>query len=59
MVVHWKVVDGFNNRGPHSTSINEEDLEGLKGENRERMIRELVSEDFNQIVTFSITRIEE
>lgn len=57
MIVHWQISDGYmGGSRPQRTRINDEDLEGLSEAEKEALIYEIVQEDFNQKVTFTITR---
>lgn len=57
-VVSWKVDDGYANNGPHTTVIDKHDLDDCETEEeRERFIEECVQRDFEENVTWYITRI--
>lgn len=64
--VHWTVEDGYVNNGPHSTTIDvefelglsEEEWNELPEEEQRDRIEDLVQEDFEQKISYGITRIE-
>ncbi len=60
MKVIWQVDDGYIGANvPQYTVIDDEDLEGLTGKARERVINEIVQEDFEQKISWYITGTED
>ncbi len=58
MKITWKVDDGFVGHGEHVTEVPDEWLEGLEDELRDMEIEEIVSNDFSQLVSFEVVRVE-
>lgn len=53
--ITWTVDDGYVNNGPHRTTVDVEEFEGLNEQAIEDLMCEIIQSDFEQQVTFTIT----
>ena len=54
MKITWQVEDGYVRPAQFTTVIDDEDLEGYEGDEREDFIMECIQDDFEQKVSWSI-----
>jgi hypothetical protein len=59
LTITWKVDDGYAQNGPHTTTIDDDELEGLTDEEREDVIDEIVQAEFQNNVTWQIVSCDQ
>lgn len=58
ITVTWKVDDGYVNNGPHTTQIDDDEMEGLSEQEQELLIEEAVQADFENNVSWYVVNVD-